>query len=71
VANKLKGDHLEFFAINLEPNDDDLEGTIEGYQSIKLEGEKFDKIKRDFLKIIDNLKRRIRAYALFEQKSKL
>lgn len=62
---------MEFFAINLEPNDDDLEGTIEGYQSIKLEGEKFDKIKRDFLKIIDNLKRRIRAYALFEQKSKL
>lgn len=37
VAKDLHGDHLEFF-IELEPIDDDLEGTIAGYQSVKLEG---------------------------------
>jgi hypothetical protein len=34
-------------------------------------GEKYDKINRNILKIIDNLKRRGKAYALFEEKSKL
>lgn len=56
---------------DLEPIDDDLEGTIQGYQSFKLVGEKFDKINRNILKIIDQLKRRGRAYALFLEKSKL
>lgn len=46
---------------DLEPIDDDLEGTIQGYQSFKLVGEKFDKINRNILKIIDQLKRRGRA----------
>lgn len=55
----------------MEPIDDDLEGTIAGYQSVKLEGEKYDKINREILKIIDMLKRRSKAYKLFEQKSKL
>lgn len=71
VANTMTGDHLEFFALTLEPNDDDLEGTIKGYENVKLVGEKFDKVNRDFLKIIDNLKRRKRGYDLFEKKSKL
>ena len=71
ASKNLKGDHLEFFAIHLEPIDDDLEATIKGYEGIKLEGEKFDKLKRDFLKIIDNLKRRRRAYAKFEEKANL
>lgn len=71
MAKVLKGDHLEFFVDSLEPIDDDLEGTIAGYQSFKLEGEKYDKINRGILKIIDHLKRRGKAYALFNEKSKL
>lgn len=55
----------------MEPIDDDLEGTISGYQSFKLVGEKYDKINRNILKIIDQLKRRGKAYALFNEKSKL
>lgn len=71
VSDKLKGDHFEFFVTTLQPSDDDLQGTIAGYKSIKLEGGKFDKINRDMLKMIDNLERRVRAYNLFKQKSKL
>ena len=57
--------------VELEPIDDDLEGTIVGYQSVKLEGDKFDKINREILKIIDHLKRRQKAYALFEAQASL
>ncbi len=71
VSKKIHGDHLEFFIEDLEPIDDDLEGTIAGYQSFKLDGEKYDKINRGILKIIDHLKRRGKAYALFNEKSKL
>lgn len=51
--------------MKLEPIDDDLESTIEGYKSVKLEGEKYDKVNKNILKIIDTLQRRKRAYDLF------
>ena len=65
AAELIKNDHLEFFVMKLEPIDDDLESTIEGYKSVKLEGEKYDKVNKNILKIIDTLQRRKRAYDLF------
>ena len=67
----MSGDHLGFFATNLEPIDDDLEGTIQGYESVKLEGEQFDKVNRDFLKMIDTLNRRNKCYGRFERRHKI
>ena len=66
VSKTLQGDHFEFFIEELTPIDDNLEETIEEYRKIKFEGEKFDKNNRDILKMIDDLKRRQKAYGLFD-----
>ena len=60
----LDGDHYEFFYENVAPNDEDLEWQIKKFEEIKFPEGK-DKNERDILKIIDNLKRRKRAYDLY------
>ena len=63
----MSGDHLEVFYSSLAPIDDDLDGQITEFEKIKFNNPKFDKNQRDILKMIDNLKRRRRAYALWEE----
>ena len=63
----MSGDHLEVFYSSLAPIDDDLYGQITELEKLKLYNPKFDKNQRDILKMIDNLKRRRRAYALWEE----
>ena len=60
----LDGDHYECFYDNLAPIDDDLESQIAEFQKIKLPEGK-DKNSRDILKMVDNLKRRNKAYQLY------
>jgi hypothetical protein len=55
----------------LAPIDDDLDGQIEQFSKINLNNPKRDKNQRDILKQIDNLKRRRRAYQLFEKQGNL
>ncbi len=66
-APRLSSEHLEILYNGLEPIDDDLEGTIKGLQSIELEGAKYAKINRDLKGAIDDLQKRVKAYALFKQ----
>lgn len=67
LANELVGDHFDVFYSGLAPIDDDLDGQIQGFEKIKFNDAKHDKAQRDILKMIDNLKRRRRAYQLWEQ----
>ena len=62
--NVLDGDHYELFYENLAPIDDDLEWQIAEFEKIKFPEGK-DKNERDILKIIDDLKRRLKAYQLY------
>lgn len=39
LSKQLLSNHFEFFYQNLKPIDDNLEDTINGYNSIKLEGD--------------------------------
>ncbi len=55
----------------MAPIDDDLDGQIEQFSKINLNNPKRDKNQRDILKQIDNLKRRRRAYQLFEKQGNL
>ncbi len=67
VANELEGDHFEVFYSGLAPIDDDLDGQIQEFEKIKFNNPKLDKSQRDIMKMIDNLKRRRRAYQLWNQ----
>lgn len=71
ASKTLEGDHLEAFYSGLAPIDDDLDGQIEGFEKIKFDNNKLDKNQRDILKMIDNLKRRRRAYLLWAQQPNL
>jgi hypothetical protein len=62
LANELVGDHFEVFYNCLAPIDDDLDGQIEEFEKIKFADPKHGKSQRDILKMVDNLKRRRRAY---------
>lgn len=63
--NVLDGDHYSVFYNNFEPIDDDLEGNISLYEEITFpEGKELH--SRNILKIIDDLKRRQRAYSLWK-----
>lgn len=64
LAGVLAGDHFEVFYESFQPIDDDLLYHIERYSKITFPEGK-DKHTRDILKIIDNLKRRQRAYQLY------
>jgi hypothetical protein len=64
LADVLAGDHYEVFYESFQPIDDDLLYHIERYEKINFPQGK-DKHSRDILKIIDNLKRRQRAYQLY------
>lgn len=64
LMNVLDGDHYELFYENLAPIDDDLEWQIAEFEKIKFPEGK-DKNERDILKIIDDLKRRLKAYQLY------
>jgi hypothetical protein len=64
LAGVLAGDHFEVFYESFQPIDDDLLTHIERYSKITFPAGK-DKHTRDILKIIDNLKRRQRAYQLY------
>jgi hypothetical protein len=58
---------LTVFYEGLEPIDDDLEYQIKKFEEIKLEEGKFDKHIVDLKKIVDQLKRRQKAYKLYAQ----
>lgn len=64
LADVLAGDHFEVFYESFQPIDDDLLSHIDRYSKINFPAGK-DKHTRDILKIIDNLKRRQRAYELY------
>lgn len=68
LINVLDGDHFEVFYESLAPFDDDLEYQIAEYEKIKFPEGK-DKNSRDILKMIDNLKRRQKAYQLYTNPS--
>ena len=57
-------DHYECFYDNLSPIDDDLEFQIAAFSKIKFPAGR-DKNERDILKMIDNLKRRHKAYQMY------
>lgn len=62
----LEGDHYEFFINSLKPIDDDHEDTIKGYSAIKLgDNEKFDKVKKDIRKTIDQYQKQAAAINSF------
>ena len=63
LADVLSGEHFEVFYEDLEPIGDDLGVYIEKYSKIKF-GEEKEKHNRNILKMVDNLKRRQRAYKL-------
>ena len=65
VSHDLEGDHFEVFYHGLAPIDDDLDGQIHEFEKIKLNNPKLDKCQRDIWKMVDNLKRRRRAYQLW------
>lgn len=67
VASALEGDHFTLFYENLQPIDDDLEYQIKRYEEIKLEEGKLDKHIVYIKKIVDQLKRRAKAYKLYQQ----
>lgn len=67
AAQYLEGDHLEAFYGDLAPIDDDLDGQIQEFEKIKFNNPKLDKNQRDIYKMVDNLKRRRRAYQLWTQ----
>lgn len=52
----------------MQPNDDDLESQIGQYEKINFPAGK-DKHARNILKIVDNLKRRSKAYQLYASPS--
>lgn len=54
------------FYENLQPIDDDLEYHIKKYEEIKLEEGKLDKHIVYIKKIIDQLRRRSKAYKLYQ-----
>jgi hypothetical protein len=60
----LDGDHLEVFYDSCAPIDDDLEDQIVRYEKISFPAG-LDKNQRDILKIVDNLRRRLKAYQLY------
>ena len=62
----LSGDHYEVFYESFAPIDDDLESQIAAFEKLKFPEGK-DKHQRDILKIVDDLKRRHRAYQLYTQ----
>ena len=62
----LRGDHFQLFYEKLAPIDDDLEYLIGKYQALKFP-EGMEKHAIDILKMIDELKRRQRAYALYKK----
>ena len=64
----LEGDHYETFYENFEPIDDDLNYLIQEYQKLSVPAGK-ERHARDILKIVDNLKRRQRAYELYAKPS--
>jgi hypothetical protein len=66
VASTLEGDHFTLFYENLQPIDDDLEYQIKKYEEIKLEEGKLDKHIVYIKKIVDQLKRRAKAYKLYQ-----
>ena len=68
MADVLAGDHFEVFYEAFQPIDDDLLYHIERYEKISFPPGK-DQHSRDILKIIDNLKRRQRAYQLYTNAS--
>ena len=67
LANDLVGDHFEVFYNGLTPIDDDLDGQIHEFEKINFADPKHGKAQRDILKMVDNLKRRRRAYQLWDQ----
>ena len=65
LVSVLSGAHFEIFYDYLAPIDDDLAYQIARYEKIIFPEAK-DKHSRDILKIVDNLKRRLNAYKLYE-----
>jgi hypothetical protein len=64
LAEVLSGDHYEVFYESFQPIDDDLAHHIAEYEKLKFPAGK-DKHSRDILKIIDDLRRRLKAYQLY------
>ncbi len=64
LVSVLEGDHYEVFYENFEPIDDDLETLIAEFSKLTFPVGK-ERHARDILKIIDNLKRRQKAYHLY------
>ena len=66
VADILSGEHFEVFYGSLEPNGDNLAHYIARLEKIKFAAGK-EKHSREVLKMVDQLKRRQRAYNLYEE----
>ena len=65
LSEKMSGDHFTAFYEFLAPIDDDLEDLIVRYKQLKFPPG-MQKHSIDILKMIDQLKRRSRAYKLYE-----
>lgn len=64
LIDVLSSDHFKVFYEHLAPIDDDLEFQLSRYEKISFpQGKEFP---RGILKIMDNLKRRIKAYQLYK-----